>query len=122
MAQFTTDSGLQRILTLLQSDVTHIGVQNGATAPTESSALLNGEFDRKSIVDPFIDGRTLVLDAFFAETEANGTITGFGAFGNGATATLDTGTLVAASDANIEKTTAESLTLSVELTVTRLNT
>jgi hypothetical protein len=119
MAQFVTDAGLTRVLNLLKADNTHIGVQSGA-APTTASTTLNTEFARKAIVDPLIDGYTLVSEVYFDETQANGTITGWGVFGNGATDTSNTGTLTAATDANFAKSNTESLTLSAEITVRRV--
>lgn len=118
MPQFMTDAGLTRVLNLLKADITHIGVQSGA-APATTSTQLNTEFARKAVVDPLIDGYTLVSEAFYDENSGNGTVTGFGAFGNGATATTGTGQLVAATDANFTKTNGESLTLSCEITVRR---
>lgn len=120
MPQFITDAGLLRVLSFLQADVTHIGVQSGAT-PTVGSTKLNGEYARKALVDPLIDGYTLVADAYFDETQGNGTVTGFGAFGNGATGAVNSGTLIAATDAKFTKSDGESLTLSAEITVRRVN-
>lgn len=116
MAQFTTDAGLLRVLALLQADLTQIAVQSG-NKPTALSTKLNGEFARKAVVDPIADGFTLVADAFFDETEANGTITGWGVFGENASPSLNSGLLFAASDAAMEKADGESLTLSAEITV-----
>jgi hypothetical protein len=122
MAQYMTDAGILRVLSLLEADITHMAVQNGA-APTTASTLLNGEFARTDVIDPLVDGFTLVVEGFFDETQANGTITGFGAFGNGATDTSGTGTLIAATDANFTKTSGEeSLTISAEITVRRVST
>jgi hypothetical protein len=120
MAQFVTDAGLLHVLDMLKSDLTHIAVQNGAK-PSQTSTKLNGEFARKAVVEPLVDGFTFVADGFFDETEANGTITGWGIFGDGATGAADSGTLFAATDASMTKTAGESLTLSAEITVRRVN-
>lgn len=121
MAQFVTDAGLLRTLDMLRADWTHIGLQSGES-PTMQSVLLDDESLRKEIIDPLTDGYTLVMDAFFDETEANGSITGYGVFGDGATDSLNTGTLMAATSANMVKTNADSLTVSAEITVRRVVT
>jgi hypothetical protein len=118
MAQFATNSGLIRILELIEDDVSHIGVQSGA-APTVNSSVLNTEYARKGVTDPLIDGYTFVVDAFFDTADGNGTITGWGVFGDGATDTLATGTLIAATTADIVKDDTQSLTLSAEITLRR---
>lgn len=110
---------MQRVLELMRTDITHIGVQSGSQ-PEPYSTKLDGEFARKAIVDALIDGNILVLDGFFDETEAIGHITGFGAFGSGATNAIDSGELFAASSADMEKTGADTLTLSAEITVRRV--
>jgi len=121
MAQFVTDALLTRLLVLTQAGLTHIGVQNGSEV-TESATQLNGEFARKEIIDSLVEGNTLIAEAYFSETEGNGTITGFGIFGNGATNALNSGTLMATTSALFDKTTDESLTLSAEITLRRTTT
>src|SRR5690625_4257364 len=116
-----TNAGLLRILALLEDDVSHIGVSSG-NSPTVGSTTLDGEYARKIIAEKLIDGYTLVVDGFFDETEAHGTITGWGAYGDGAGGGVGTGTLIAATSANIEKTEHDSLTLSAEITIRRVET
>lgn len=114
---FVTDAGLQRILAVLSEDLTYIGIS--AQAPTETDTDLPGEYARKAVSLTFIDGQTAVFETFFDETEGNGTINGWGVFGEGATSTVGSGTLIMGGPADFIKTNEDSLTLSAEITVRR---
>lgn len=119
MPQFTTNAGLLRILDFLKEDITQVAIADGA-APTVGSTKLNGEKLRRPVLDPIVDGFTLVADGYFDETEGNGEITAWGVFADGASEATNSGTLFAATDSNMVKSEGESLTLSAEITVRRV--
>lgn len=111
-----TNAGLDRIIELLEADITYIGISTGA-APVSNDILLDTELERKAAT-PLVDGFTLILDAFWDESEANGfTYTGTGVFGDGASDTVNTGTLIAGGGINVPKDNTQSLTVSIEITV-----
>ncbi|NOK15284.1 hypothetical protein [Corallococcus exercitus] len=110
------NSGLARVIELLDADLTIIAVGTGA-APTREATQLTSELLRKSVSETFIDGNILVKELFLNENEANGTLTELGLFGDGATTTPGTGSLFASSAANIVKNNTQSLTVSFEIEV-----
>lgn len=110
------DSGLNRIMSLLNADLTVIAVGTGA-APTAASTQLTTELLRKAASETTIDGFVLIKELFLSEAEANGTLTELGLLGNGATTAAGTGQLFASSGANITKDNTQSLTISVEIEV-----
>ena len=110
------NTAINNILEYLEDEVTHIGIGTG-TAPAITDTLLNTELERK-IATKLIDDNILVLETFYDTNEANGeTYTNAGAFGDGATATINTGKLFFGGAINVEKTEAETLTISFEITV-----
>lgn len=116
-----TDSLITRIVNYLDSDIGYIGIGTGTNAITETSTLLDNETYRKATTN-IIDENTLILEAFWDETEANGnTYTEAGCFGNSATVTLDTGELFVGGAINVEKDNTQSLTISIEITVEAVN-
>lgn len=118
MAAIVTDAGLQRIIQLIQADLTHIALGNVAGTITTSSTQLDGEFFRLALTENFVDGQTIVAEIYLDETQANDMIRQVGLFANG-TSEANSGTLVVVEDVNITKTNTESMTVSVELTVNR---
>lgn len=115
-----TDSLLDRIVSYLETDITHIGLGTGS-APIVSDTSLASETERKAATS-FIDDTTLVCEGFWDETEANGvTYTNAGVFGNGATSTIGTGELFAGGALNAEKDNTQTLTVSIEITVEAVN-
>lgn len=115
-----TNALLNRIVALLDVDITHIGIGTGA-APAVGDTTLASETQRKATTS-LIDGATLILEGFWDESEANGvTFTNAGVFGNGATGTIGSGQLFAGGAINVPKTDTQSLTVSVEITVEAVN-
>lgn len=109
-------TGLDRIVALLDDDVTHIAVGTGA-APGYTATDLTAEAYRAAISDTFIDGLTLVKELFLDESQANVTIKEVGIFDNGATNTANSGELFASFATNLVKTNTQSLTISFEIEV-----
>lgn len=110
------DSGIQRVLELLDDDLTHIAIGTG-TAPNRAATKLTAESYRKAVSENFLDGNVLVKEIFLDESEGNVAITEWGIFCNGATTTPGTGNLFASTAASIQKDNTQSLTLSVEIEV-----
>jgi hypothetical protein len=113
------NSGLNRVIGLLNNDLTHIGLGTG-TAPSKSSSHLTNEIYRKQVTDPFIDGFILVKEVYLDETEANGSITEIGVFCKGADLSLNSGELFASFGSDITKTNTQSLTVSIEVEVSEV--
>lgn len=112
-----TNAGLNRLLTILSTELSHIGLGSG-TPPTETSTLLSNEVLRKQVTAPLMDGTTLVSEIYFDETEANDTnFTEVGIFCDGATSDINTGTLFAGGGIDVTKNNTQSLTISFEITV-----
>lgn len=84
----------------------------GATAPAAGDTTLGVEVFRDVVTNRVKTDGQLVLKYFLASTDANGnTLTEAGLFGNGATATADSGTLYArATFTGIVKTSAIAVT------------
>ena len=110
------DSGLSRVIELLDAELTVIAVGTGR-APVRTDTQLDGELLRKSVSETLIDGNVLVKELYLDETEGNGTLTGLGLLGDGATTTPGTGSLFASSAANLVKNNTQSLTISFEIEI-----
>ena len=116
----TTDAGILRIIELLETDIKYIGIGTG-TFSGESATLLDNETDRKPVTASSVDN-VLILDGYWDETEGNGvTYLESGCFCDGATASIDSGTLFAGSTISVIKDSTQSLTISVEITVEAVN-
>jgi len=109
-------SGINRVIALLNSDLSHIGVASGS-APSVSATQLTTETYRKPITLGVVDGNVLIKEIFLDETEANGNINSIGLFGNSATSTAGSGQLFASGAAAIVKDNTQSLTISFEIEV-----
>lgn len=109
-------SGLDRVIALLETDLTHIALGNGA-APTYTSTTLTNETIRAAVSEDLIDGTILVKELFLDESTGNGSYTEIGIFGDGATNTANSGKLFSSFGAAITKTNAQSLTISFEIEV-----
>nr|BDD47209.1 hypothetical protein 2 [bacterium] len=110
------DGGINRVIALLDPDLSHIAVGSG-TVPSTSAAQLSSETYRKDVGTTFIDGNILIKEVYFDETEANGTISELAIFCNGANDNIGTGEIYASSGANITKDNTQSLTISFEIEV-----
>jgi hypothetical protein len=108
--------GISRLITLLSNDLQYVSIGTGA-APTLSDTVLAGENIRK-LATTTIDENTIIKELFLDTGEGNGvTFKNAGTFCNGATATKGTGQLFAGGGLNITKTSLQSLTVSIEITV-----
>lgn len=107
-----TTAGIQRVLDLLDGDLTHIALDAGET--TEQG--LADEYYRGQLTPPFRDGNTTVREIYLDETQGVGTIRGMAVLSQ-ATDDPGTGVVFAFDQVEIEKTDRNSLTVSVEITV-----
>ncbi len=110
-----TNGFLVTIMNLVKNDLNYIGIGAGST-PQPTDTLLDAELSRKTATE-YIDGMTVVKEAYWSETELNGQIlTNAGLFCNGATSSIGTGQVAAADVINIVKDSTQTLTVSVEVT------
>jgi hypothetical protein len=115
------DNAIADLVTIVENAITHIGIGDGTTPLQSSDTLLDNEIERKQ-VDIFIDGNTVVAEAFWDETEANGiTYTEAGSFHNNATNSINTGVLFAGGQMDIAKDETITLTVSIEITIEAVN-
>jgi hypothetical protein len=78
---------------------------------TSADTSVAGEYFRAVPSMSAVSGVQQDLSTFAGTTQANGTITNAGLFGNGATATLASGTLMTHSLFNYPKTSANAITM-----------
>jgi hypothetical protein len=105
-----TNSAIQSVLNAIDLQIQSIAVGSG-TAPTDPSATsLTSESYSKDITLRLRDGNIQVVEVFFDETEANGTITELGA-------KKTDGDMFNIEAANITKDNTQSLTVSIEIEV-----
>lgn len=104
-----------------KGQVTYLAVGTGDTsagnAPGASDVALNNELVRKQISVRSSTSNTANFRVFFNTSEANGTLTEIGLFGDDASITPDSGTLFARAAINKTKTNAETLTIDWSLDV-----
>jgi len=97
-------------------DITYGAVGTNATAPAIGDTTLGTELARNSLTSISAAGSIVSASTFFGSAEANGTLTEFGLFGQGASAAADSGVMINHAAISETKTTAE--TLSIESTIT----
>lgn len=106
--------GFQRIIELLNADLTHIAVGTGTTLTADSTQLVTEVF-RNAVSETTIDGNVLIKELFLSESQANVTIREIGLLGTGATGSVGSGELFASELASIPKDNTQSLTISFEI-------
>jgi hypothetical protein len=110
------DSGLSRVVDLLNTDLTVMAIGTGA-APVRGDTQLPSEYLRKEVTESALDGNILIKELYLDESTGNTTITAWGVLGSGATESSGTGALFASTGGSITKNDTQSLTLSVEIEV-----
>ena len=93
------------------------GANTGGDAPAVGNTTLKAELIRKQISVRSSTDATANFRIFFSTTEANGTLTEIGLFGDDATVTADTGVLFARAVIDKTKTDAETLTIDWALSI-----
>ena len=101
---------------------TYGAVGNGASTPAASDTQMENEVARKAVAVASNVDNVVSIEVFFASNEANALITKFALFGEDATTSLDSGTLMEYADfsSSFTKTSAETLTIAIEITVSRV--
>ena len=116
------DNYITELLNKALVDITHIGIGDGSTALVASETLLGNETLRKTVTETQ-DGNSLIFEGFWDETEGNGTtFTEAGLFWDGATNTINTGSLVCGGQIHVIKDATQTMTVSIELTIEAVNT
>jgi hypothetical protein len=100
---------------------TYGAVGNGTATPSASDTQMENEVARKAVAVATNIDNVVTIEAFFASNEANALITKFALFGEDATTSLDSGTLMEYADfaSSFTKTSSETLTITIEITVSR---
>lgn len=96
------------------------GAVGAGAVPVVGDTGLLGEVQRKPMSNVTVLGNEMLLEVFFDETDANGSILTNAAMLYKGTNSSGTGTVILASALNLEKTSAKTLTLSGEITVTEV--
>jgi hypothetical protein len=116
------DNYIDELVTKILADVTHIGIGTGATPLAESDTLLDNETLRK-VVTEIQDDNTVIFEGYWDESEGNGvTYTEAGVFWNSATLSVNSGSLCAGGQINVEKDATNTITVSIEITTEAVNT
>lgn len=105
-----------------EGESTYGAVGKGTGTPLASATQMEDEVARKQIATSSISGQTVHIEVFFTSTEANDLITKFALFGEDATAAADSGTLMEYADfaTSFTKTSSDTLTIEIEVTVSRV--
>lgn len=119
------DSGLESIASRLsgvsnpanKGTITYCAVGTGTDAPAAADTTLQTETFRKQVSVRDYEDNVARFRTYFNTSEANATLREVGLFGDGASATTDSGTLFCRLSINKEKTDSESLTLDWEVQV-----
>lgn len=97
---------IDRIIELIDPDLTHIALGTGS-----GSTFVEGY---RKAATKLIDGNTLIKEIELDPSEAVGTWTQVAMFGNGASDTPGSGVQMTHDDINLEKSSTESVTISIE--------
>ncbi len=98
-------------------NITYIAVGTGAGVPAIGDTTLSTELDRNPLTTISASGVTVSFTGFFGASEANGTLTNMGLFGEGASATPDSGVLINHAAVSEVKSTSETMTITGTLTI-----
>lgn len=98
-------------------DITYGAVgTGGAVSPAVGNTTLDTEDTRKAVAAATASSNSVSLSVFYSTAEANGTLTEFAWFGQGATAAADSGVMI--NHVIITETKTSSETMTVEGTFT----
>lgn len=98
-------------------DITYVAVGTDATTPAIGDTALGTELDRNALASISAAGSVITATGFFGAAEANGTLTEMGLFGEAASATPDSGTLINHAAISETKTSSETMTIECTLTI-----
>jgi len=97
--------------------VTYGAVGTGSSTPANSDIKLATELIRKTIASSSNADNVVTFRIFFTTSEANGTLTEFGLFGEDASVSADSGTLFERVLFSKTKTSAKTLTIESQITI-----
>lgn len=102
--------------------VTYGAVGDGTDTPLASATIMQNETERKLIAVKSEASAITHLEAFFDETEANGLITKFALFGEDASGSTDSGTMMEYADfsSSFTKTSNETLEVDIDITISEV--
>lgn len=100
-----------------RGEITYGAVGTGTTAPTLADTTLETELVRKLLALRSFSANVATLRMFLTTAEGNGTLKEFGLFGEDASITADSGTMFNRLLIDRVKTSANTLTIEVQLTV-----
>lgn len=109
--------GISGNITSNNGQITYCAVGTSTTSPALGNTTLVAEIARKQISTRSSSGAVATFRTFFNQSEANGVLKEAGLFGEGASATTDSGTLFARTSINRTKSSSDTLTLSWTVTV-----
>ena len=99
------------------TDITYGAVGTGAGTPAIGDTTLSTENARNLLAGISVSGSVITATTFFGAAEANATLTNFGLFGNGATGSADSGTMITIVSITETKTSSETLTVESQITI-----
>ena len=100
-----------------RSEITFGAIGSGTATPTLGDTTLATETFRKILATRTFSGNQATLRLFLSTSEGNGTIEEFGLFGEDASIAVDSGTLFNRVLVNRVKTSANTLSIEVVLTI-----
>jgi len=98
-------------------NITYGAVGTNATAPAAGNTTLGTENARNAVTTISDSANVVNATTFFGASEANATLTEFGLFGEAATGSADSGTMVNHTAISETKTSSETLTIESVLTI-----
>ncbi len=98
-------------------DITYLAVGTGSTTPAVGDTTLDTELDRNALATISASGNIVNITGFFGASEANGTLVELGLFGEAATGASGSGTMFNHAVINETKTSSETLTFDITITV-----
>lgn len=98
-------------------NITYGAVGTNATAPDVANTTLGTELDRNAVTSIEDAANQVLMVTYFGPTEANGTLTEFGAFGEAASASADSGTMFNHAAISVTKTSSYTLTIDSTFTI-----
>jgi hypothetical protein len=99
-------------------NITYCAVGTNATAPVVGNTKLGTELDRVAVTSISNSSNVVSVISFFGASDANGTLTEIGHFGEAASATTDSGTMINHAVIGITKTSAKTMTTEWSFTIT----
>jgi len=100
-----------------ESIITYGAVGTGSSTPVNADTVLDTELERVQVASMSNSDNVLTVRTFFNTSQANGTLTEFGLFGEDASASADSGTLFERVLINKVKTSAKTLTIESQITI-----